>query len=77
MAGYAANYARNQMGRKAAGQEQVWTQLEAFARDIHASLDPTRVAFQVANEGRRIIGCDRLSVAVPSAAPTSSKNDPT
>ena len=64
MAGYAANYIRNQQGRKSAGQEQVWTQLEAFARDIHGSLDPTRVAFQIANEGRRIIGCDRLSVAV-------------
>lgn len=64
MAGYASSYVRNQQGRKAAGQEQVWTQLEAFARDIHGSLDPTRVAFQIANEGRRIIGCDRLSVAV-------------
>jgi hypothetical protein len=64
MAGYAGAYVRNQQGRTAAGQEQVWTQLETFARDIHASLDPTRVAFQIANEGRRIIGCDRVSVAV-------------
>jgi hypothetical protein len=64
MAGYASSYVRNQQGRTAAGQEQVWTQLETFARDIHSSLDPTRVAFQIANEGRRIIGCDRLSVAV-------------
>lgn len=67
MAGYAGNYVRNQQSRKAAGQEQVWTQLESFARDIHGSLDPTRVAFQIANEGRRIIGCDRLSVAVNHA----------
>jgi hypothetical protein len=63
MAGYAANFVRNQQGRRLAGQEQLWTQLETFAREVHASLDPTRVAYQVANEGRRLIGCDRLSVA--------------
>jgi hypothetical protein len=67
MAGYAANYVRNQLGRRLAGQEQIWTQLETFAREVHASLDPTRVAFQVANEGRRLIGCDRLSVATVEA----------
>jgi hypothetical protein len=63
MAGYASNYVRTSQGRKLAGQEQIWTQLETFAREIHASLDPTRVAYQIANEGRRLIGCDRLSVA--------------
>jgi Skp family chaperone for outer membrane proteins len=67
MAGYAANFARNQQGRRLAGQEQVWSQLEGFAREVHASLDPTRVAYQVANEGRRIIACDRLSVATVEA----------
>jgi hypothetical protein len=67
MAGYAANFVRSQQGRRLAGQEQLWTQLETFAREIHASLDPTRVAFQVANEGRRLIGCDRLSVATVEA----------
>ncbi|MFO0809357.1 MAG: hypothetical protein U0746_12090 [Gemmataceae bacterium] len=67
MAGYASNYLRNLSGRKLVGQEQLWTQLEAFAREAHASLDPTRVAFHVANEGRRLIGCDRVSVAVVEA----------
>jgi hypothetical protein len=67
MAGYAANFVRNQQGRRLAGQEQIWSQLEGFAREVHASLEPTRVAFQVANEGRRLIGCDRLSVATVEA----------
>jgi hypothetical protein len=67
MAGYAANYVRNQQGRRLAGQEQIWTQLEGFAREIHATLDPTRVAYHVANEGRRLVGCDRLSVATVEA----------
>jgi hypothetical protein len=67
MAGYASGYVRNQQGRKLAGQEQLWTQLESFAREIHSTLDPTRVAFHIANEGRRLIGCDRLSVATVEA----------
>ncbi len=67
MAGYASNYLRNQSGRKLIGQEQLWTQLEAFTREAHASLDPVRVAYHVANEGRRLIGCDRVSVAVVEA----------
>ena len=63
MAGYAASYFRNQQGRQSVNQEQLWSQLEAFACQIHSTLDPTTVAYHVANEGRRLIGCDRLSVA--------------
>jgi len=46
------------------GQQQVWAQLEAFARQVHSSLNPTEVAYTVANEGRRPIECDRICVAV-------------
>jgi hypothetical protein len=45
-------------------QQQLWTYLEAFTRQIHGSLDPTEVAYLVANEGRRLIECDRLSVGL-------------
>ena len=31
---------------------------------IHASLNPTEVAFLVVNEGRRLIGCDRLAAGI-------------
>lgn len=64
MAGYASNYVKNQQGRQSASHEQLWAQLEALSCAMHASLDPTIVAYHVANEGRRLIGCDRLSVAV-------------
>jgi hypothetical protein len=64
VAGYASNYLRNTSNRKVAGQEQVWTQLEVFSRQVHASLNPTEVAYVVANEGRRLIGCDRITVGV-------------
>jgi hypothetical protein len=45
-------------------QQQLWTHLEAFALQVHSSLDPTEVAYLVANEGRRLIECDRLSVGL-------------
>jgi hypothetical protein len=45
-------------------QQQLWTELESFARQAHGSLDPTQVAYLVANEGRRLTGCDRLSVGL-------------
>jgi hypothetical protein len=64
MADNAGRYQRNQMVNALSGQQQLWTQLEAFARTIHTSLNPTEVAIQVANEGRRLIDCDRVCVAI-------------
>ncbi len=64
MAELSSRYQRNQVMGHLTGQQQVWTQLEVFARQVHGSLHPTEVAYQVANEGRRLIECDRVSVAV-------------
>ena len=64
MADLAGRYQRNQLVGQLVGQQQVWTQLEAFARLIHGSLNTTEVAFNIANEGRRLVECDRISVAV-------------
>jgi len=38
--------------------------VQEFGDRVHASLDLKTTAFTVANEGRRLIGCDRLSVLV-------------
>jgi len=64
MASYASTYVRNQQSRQSVNQEQLWTQLESFAVTIHSTLDPTIAAYHIANEGRRLIGCDRVSVAI-------------
>jgi hypothetical protein len=64
MAQLASRYLRNHQLRQMIGQQQVWTQLEGFTRSIHSSLSPTEVAYLVANEGRRLVECDRISVAV-------------
>ena len=38
----ASRYLRNRLMRQMAGQQALWTQLEAFARTIHGSLQPGR-----------------------------------
>jgi multidrug efflux pump subunit AcrA (membrane-fusion protein) len=39
-------------------------QFEDFTRAIHGTLDTRRVAYTIANDGRSLIGCDRVSVAM-------------
>jgi hypothetical protein len=64
MADLAGIYYRNNHRRRMMGQEQLWTQLETYALQVQSSLNPTEVAYLVANEGRRLLEADRLSVAV-------------
>lgn len=64
MAGYASQYHQFITARSGSGAERTFTQIESFARLIHGTLDPTEVAYHVANEGRKLIECDRLSVGV-------------
>jgi hypothetical protein len=64
MAGYASQYHQFANARQASGLEKILTQIEGFAKVIHSSLNPTEVAYHVANEGRRLIECDRLCVGV-------------
>lgn len=45
-------------------QQAALTQAERFSRAVHESLDPLATAFTMANEARRIIGCDRVGVLV-------------
>ena len=45
-------------------QQRLWNQLEGFTHQIHGSLDLKETAYAVANDGKRLVGCDRLSVAL-------------
>jgi hypothetical protein len=60
----ASRYLRNRKMREMAGQQALWTQLESFSRTIHGSLNPVEVAYLVANEGRRLVDCDRINIGV-------------
>jgi hypothetical protein len=57
-------YTRNHRLRQMVGQEKLWTQLEAFTRQIHGTLNPTEVSYLIANEARRLVECDRISIGV-------------
>jgi hypothetical protein len=60
----ASRYLRNRLMRQMAGQQALWTQLETFTRTIHGSLNPVEVSYLIANEGRRLVDCDRISIGV-------------
>lgn len=67
MAGYASQYHQFTSTRASSGMEKTFTQVETFARLVHSTLNPTEVAYHVANEGRKLIECDRLCVGVRHA----------
>ncbi|MCC6123706.1 MAG: hemolysin D [Pirellulales bacterium] len=60
----AGDYLKSHQLRHFSDRQSLWTQLEDFTRVVHASLDPRETAFTISNEGRRLIMCDRLSVAI-------------
>jgi hypothetical protein len=63
MAAFISLYQRNHQLRQMLGQQDLWLKLETFARQIHGSLNTTEVAYLIANEARRLIEVDRISVA--------------
>ncbi|MFK8110790.1 MAG: efflux RND transporter periplasmic adaptor subunit [Rubripirellula sp.] len=60
----ASEWLRSQKLRSLGDRQLLWQQADSFARASHESLDLKETAFIVANEGRRLIGCDRVSVAI-------------
>ena len=59
-----ADYLRSRQLRQFTDRQTLWNQLENFTRPAHASLEPAEAAFTIVNEARRLIGCDRVSVAL-------------
>ncbi len=60
----AAEWLRSQKLQKLGDRQTLWQQADSFARAAHESLDLKETAHIVANDGRRLIGCDRVSVAI-------------
>ncbi|WP_435006244.1 biotin/lipoyl-binding protein [Tundrisphaera lichenicola] len=60
----AGTYLKNRQMRQMMSQQRLWNQLETFTHAIHGSLDLKEASFAVANDGKRLVGCDRLSVAL-------------
>ncbi|QEF96314.1 HlyD family secretion protein [Stieleria maiorica] len=64
MCSLAAEWLRSQKLQTLGDRQTLWQQADAFARAAHESLDLKETAYVVANEGRRLIGCDRVSIAI-------------
>jgi multidrug efflux pump subunit AcrA (membrane-fusion protein) len=60
----AGQYLKNRQMRQMMSQQRLWNQLETFTHGIHGSLDMKEACFAVVNDGKRLVGCDRLSVAL-------------
>jgi multidrug efflux pump subunit AcrA (membrane-fusion protein) len=64
MCDLAGEFLKGHQLRHFSTRQVLWTQLEDFTHRVHASLDPRETAYTIANEGRRLIECDRVSVAI-------------
>lgn len=66
MCGYACRYLDRQASPKPApeAKAKLTDQFENFLLQLHRSLDIGEVSATAANDGRLLLGCDRLSVAV-------------
>ena len=64
MCDLAGDYLKTRRLRHFTDRQTLWAQLEQFTRLVHRSLDPRSTAYVIANEGRRLVECDRVSVGI-------------
>ena len=64
MSQHVNEYMRSRKLQELTDWQSLFTEADRFARAVHEGLDPKATAFTIANEGRRIIGSDRVSVAL-------------
>jgi multidrug efflux pump subunit AcrA (membrane-fusion protein) len=60
----AGEYLKSRRLRDFTAKQTLWEQLESFTALVHERLDSRTTAFTIANEGRRLIGCDRVTVVL-------------
>lgn len=65
LADLAGDYIRNSRLRELQDRATLWSDFERFTERVHGGLDPHQIALVIANDGRQLIGCDRVIVAFP------------
>ncbi|QDV83840.1 efflux RND transporter periplasmic adaptor subunit [Planctomycetes bacterium TBK1r] len=65
VADLAGDFLRRQRLKDLQSAVDRWRQYEALCQRAHASLDLRDTAYQLVNDGRWFIGCDRVSLLVP------------
>jgi hypothetical protein len=58
------DYLRGRKLQQLTDWQSLFTEVDRFSQRVHDSLDPRSAAYTIANEGRRLIGADRVSVAI-------------
>ncbi|MCH5375119.1 MAG: hemolysin D, partial [Planctomycetes bacterium] len=64
MCDLAGEWLKTRKLRQISDRHSLWAQADQFARTVHENLDLRETAYTIVNEGRRIIGCDRVSVGI-------------
>lgn len=64
----AQDYCQQKQLQKLRELETLWEQFERFSEHVHLHLDSRQTAYIIANEGRILLDCDRLSVLQRSGA---------
>lgn len=60
----ASDYLKNRRLRHLGDRQTLWEHLEQFLRAVHRGLDSQATAFTIVNECRRLVRCDRVSIAL-------------
>jgi multidrug efflux pump subunit AcrA (membrane-fusion protein) len=60
----ASEWLKSQKLKQFSDRHSLWAQADHFARLVHESLDMRETAYTIVNEGRRLIGCDRVTLAL-------------
>ena len=64
MAGLIGEWLKGRTLQRVSDRQLMWQKADHFARSAHNNLELRDTAFTIANEGRQLIGCDRVSVAI-------------
>ncbi|MCU0978250.1 MAG: efflux RND transporter periplasmic adaptor subunit [Pirellulaceae bacterium] len=60
----AAEWLKTRKLRQISTRHSLWEQADHFARLVHEQLDVRETSYVIVNEGRRMVGCDRVSVGL-------------
>lgn len=64
MAGLIGEWLKGHTLKQVSDRQQLWQQADHFARLVHDNLELRDTAYTIANEGRQLLECDRVSVAI-------------
>lgn len=60
----AGEWFKNRKLRNFTDKSSLWAQADQFSRAVHESLILRETCYTVVNEGRRLMGCDRVTIAI-------------